>query len=239
MLAWLTRRRSAKPDEAGRSRRVLILGVLAAAFSLGHAAVLAAAYVLVEYPKPAFYERVLLPSQLTFVLSLVLLAWYAMAPYQKQRPAAILTVLLLVPPILGSVERTEKLMSTLHDEGRGYTGWQWHNRPILASLDEIPAEAPIISNDSAAIEFFLHRPAFLIPDLEEPLPAELWGTFGSRRDHLAERSFVDQQGYLVMFSVANAQFDQVYGAAAEERIETLIMGLTPIYEDMDGGIYIR
>ena len=238
-LAWLVRRRSAAPDEAGRSRSVLILGVLAAAFSLGHTAVLAAAYLLVEFPKPAFYERVLLPSQVTFVLSLVLLAWYALAPYQNQRPAAILIALLIVPVVLGSVEATEGLLSILHAEGRGYTGWQWRNRPILAALDEIPAGAPIISNDIDAIEFFLHRPAFRIPDLEEPVPANEWETFGSSRDHLAERRFVDQRGYLVLFSVANAQFDDVYGAAAEERIESLIDGLTPIYEDMDWGIYIR
>jgi hypothetical protein len=236
-LLWFARKRG---DLAGRGAPgTLLLGAVFALFSLVHAGVVSLAYVLVEFPRPALNERVLLPSHVTFVLGLVLLGWYLLSPLASQRPASILILALIVPLVLPSIRPARALLAAFHADGRGYTGRAWDDLPILARLDHLPRSAPLISNDIDAVTFFARRPAFRLPDLEERIPETQWRPFGETRRRLAEREFADKNGYLVLFGSALGQLTDVYGNQAEARLDLLVEGLQVVYEDSDGAIYTQ
>jgi len=237
LLFWLSRRRGVRT--AREAPGALLLGVVFAAFSLAHAGVVSAAYVLVEFPRPALNERVLLPSHLAFVLGLVLLGWYLLSPLARRRPASVFVLVLLVPIVVTSVRPAQHLLTALHADGRGYTGRAWDGLPILTTLDRLPQASPLISNDIDAVMFFANRPAFRLPDLEQRIPAADWRPFGETRLRLPERAFVEQDGYLVLFSSALGQLGDLYGNQAEARLESLVAGLEIVYEGYDGGIYTR
>src|SRR3990172_4393457 len=236
-LLWFARKRG---DLAGRGAPgTLLLGVVFAAFSLVHAGVVSLAYVLVEFPRPALNERVLLPSHVTFVLGLVLLGWYLLSPLASQRPASILILVLIVPLVLPSIRPARALLAALHADGRGYTGRAWDDLPILTRLDELPRSAPLITNDIDAVTFFARRPAFRLPDLDERIAETQWRPFGETRERLAEREFADKDGYLVLFPSALGQLTDVYGNQADARLDSLVEGLQVVYEGSDGAIYTR
>ncbi len=236
-LLWFARKRG---DLAGRGAPgTLLLGAVFAAFSLVHAGVVSLAYVLVEFPRPALNERVLLPSHVTFVLGLVLLGWYLLSPLASQRPASILILMLIVPLVLPSIRPARALLAALHADGHGYTGRVWDDLPILTRLDELPRSAPLISNDIDAVTFFARRPAFRLPDLEERIAETQWRPFGETRSRLAEREFAEKDGYLVLFHSILGQLADVYGNQAEARLHSLVDGLHIVYEGYDGAIYTQ
>jgi hypothetical protein len=236
-MVWLARRRGvARGRDAPSSLR---LGLILVGFSLAHAGVVAASFVLVEFPRPALNDRVLLPSQLTFILGLVFLGWYALSHPRNSWLASIFALVLIGPILNSSLRPTYGLLTRLHAEGWGYTGQEWEGLPILTILRQIQPQAPIISNDNDAVTFFARRPAFRLPDLDERIAETEWRPFGETRRLLAEREFADRAGYLVLFPSALGQLMDVYGGEAEARLDSLVDGLKIVYEGSDGTIYTR
>ena len=236
-LAWIIRRRGWRASLAAPSQ--LLPGLLLIGFSLAHATVIVAAYLVVRFPRPVFDGRVLLPSYLTLILGVVLLGTYILAPYAKGRLSLLLAFALLLPFVISSAGDSRDYVRRLHDTGSGYTAKAWRGLPILAVLDQIPEEIPIVSDDIEAVTFFARRPAFLLPDLNEAIPREEWKPFGQTPSDQAEMAFAERGGFLVLFSSALPRLREVYGEEAGLRRDVLVTGLDLVYEGADGAVYRR
>lgn len=234
-VSWLSRRYRAAtwPGQAW----ALYGGAVLTTYSVMHLALVAATYAVVAFPRPELNERVLLPSKLALVIGMPLLAEYVARVLRRTWFALGLSVLLLAPQVVVGVQRTAGVLQDLEANGRGYTGRAWSDLPILARLAQLPPSAPIVSNDIDAVMFFLERPAYRLPDLEERVPEEEWTAFGAGRGSQAEREFVEKDGYLVIFPSALGQLADVYRGLAQSRLDSLLRGLNVVYEGFDGGIY--
>jgi hypothetical protein len=236
VLVWRLVRREA--DRGSEPPRALVAAGLLGTFSLAHAAVVALAYAVVVFPRPALNVRVLLPSQVTFLLALAFLGWGLLARWGRRGAGSVLVAAVLLPLILGSMEEARSLISDLAASGGGYAARGWRNLPIMGVIETLPADAPLISDDIDAIMFHTGRPAYRLPDLEQPVDPSEWGSFGSSPASGAEVAFAERGGYLVLFSSAPHRLAEVYGGEAQARLESLVAGLTTIYDGPDGAIYV-
>jgi hypothetical protein len=241
-VAWAVvralRSRNLPLTGGGPRSGVLAAGLLLAGFSATHLMVVAVSFLLVVLPQPALDARVLLPSQVTLVPGLALIA-YALA-YDLRPPVArlALPLALLVPPTVGGAPATWEAVARLHQDGQGYTSRAWHAAPILDALRGVPPSLAIVSNDIEAVTFHAGRPAMALAELDRPRPASQWTAFGQDPASEPERLFSQGKAALVLFQEGLPQLERLYGSRAPERLRAMVEGLVVLYRGPDGGIYL-
>lgn len=232
--ALRTNRCAAKPKAHAFVSVAALLLVLFAAL---HAFVVAAGFLVVGLPKSAL-ERILVPSQVTFVTGVVL-ALYALLMHLRNSLARLaLPLLLIVPLVWSGWPSTWHYVRQLHEEGWGYTNRSWQQSPIVDALRALSPSLSIVSNDIDAVTFYGERPAFPIPELQAGRSTSAWAPFGEDPQSEAESLFAEGRAALVLFSQGRYQFSQLYGDRAPERLRLLVEGLRVVYEGPDGGIYL-
>jgi len=215
-----------------------ITGILLLLFSAAHALVVLISFLIVVFPKPALNQRVLLPSQITFAIGLVLILYSSVKNLRIPIVRLALPLAFLLPSIWTGWPPTWQYVQRLNAEGGGYTSRLWQQSPIVDVVKGLPQTPAIVSNDPDVVLFYAQRPAFQIPELEEGrLPYE-WVPFGDEPQSEPEILFAQGGASLVLFTHGRYQFNQLYGENAPERLSLFVDGLEIIYEASDGGVYI-
>ena len=124
-----------------------------------------------------------------------------------------------------------------HGGGIGYMMPVWQESGTIAKMKTLPADIPIISNETTAVMFFAGRPAYAIQEIYQDHPQPAFTVYGAGDDS-AQRAFREQGGALVLFNLTLADDFSMYGSQAGERIKALTQGLYPVYQGEDGAIYL-
>ena len=204
----------------------------------GFFALYALVYLLVYFgayittlPTPDLIFRVFEPFLLASGLSLLGLAALA---FQGRHPSWIslvtvtgLALLFVVPIIPGNYNN----LVSMHRDGNGYTGRVWRQSPVIELLKELPADTQIITNQPDAVLFLTGRPAHWIPEIVSQKPVSQFIRFGDGNTY-QENIFRDRGGALVLFPDVYWQMQSIYYEKTEERIASMLNGLT-IYRQFD------
>ena len=205
--------------------------------SLLSAVFVAAAYLLVEYPKPALDDRILSPVYLGAFVGGLAVLYLSIETLGSHRAAWVVPSTIAVLSILSDLPVTGQLLKDLHDEGRGYTARGWHNPGILDDVAVIPPSVPLISNDVDAIMLYLDRPAYRIPELERRQLVGEFARFGADSRDGVQRLFREEGAALVLFGSIRGQFIDLYGEKGDARLLAFTEGLEVAADRWDGVIY--
>jgi len=216
---------------------VSITGLLLLLFAAAHALVVLISFLVVVFPKPALNQRVLLPSQITFTVGLVLILYSSVKHLRIPIVRLALPLAFILPSIWVGWPSTWQYVQRLNAEGGGYTSRSWQQSPIIDVVKGLPPSLAIVSNDPDAVLFYAQRPAFQISELEDGRLPSPWIPFGDKPQSEPEMLFAQDRAALVLFSQSRYQFIKLYGENAPERLRLLVDGLEVLYEASDGGIY--
>jgi 4-amino-4-deoxy-L-arabinose transferase-like glycosyltransferase len=207
-------------------------------FSIIYTAFLIATFIVVEFPKPAFNERVLSPLQLSIFLSFLLYVQLAVKDLQRWNWAVYVLPLVIIGGLATRyLPRSMELIQNLHQSGAGYTSKVWQDSRLLDTLKQLPDDLPLISNDHAAIVFFLGRPAYEITEFTNGIPREETPPFGYNTSDGTELIFREKGAALVLFNSAYKIFSEADAAKARKRWDKLTGGLYEYHKSRDGVVY--
>jgi hypothetical protein len=211
--AW--KRRKSAPDP------VFVFSVTAVLFALLYLASLAFSVTFFDASTP-FDDRILSPLYVVFLL-LILLAVHQ--TLSERRAWTALAVILLVVLAVVQAPGAWRQMTTLREEGIGFTSRVWRESETIAWLDSLPREATIYSNEKAAINFLTPQRAYAIPEKTDPVKAEVRDYYEESMRTMRERlSAAD--AYLVVFHADRLRA----GMPTLEEI-TFGFGLVSIFDD--------
>ncbi len=132
--------------------------------------------------------------------------------------------------------RSALIARDYHSSGIGYNAVSWRGSQTIAALKDLPADVPLISNETTAIMYLAGRPAYALQEIYQDIPQETFTVYGEG-DDVAQRVFREQNGALVLFK-ANLEEDfAMYGDQAGERVRALTEGLYPYFDGEDGAIF--
>jgi hypothetical protein len=120
----------------------------------------------------------------------------------------------------------------------GYTTPAWSESETIARLCQIPANVPLISNETTAIMYLAGRMAYPLYEIYQDQPQPVFTVYGTGKD-AAQRVFDEQSGALVLFNGTLYDDFSMYGDRAAERVQALTKGLYPYYQGADGAIYFK
>ncbi|MEJ2563214.1 MAG: hypothetical protein P8Z42_11055 [Anaerolineales bacterium] len=181
------RRRSA-PDP------VFVFSGTAVLFALLYLASLAFSVTFFDASTP-FDDRILSPLYVVFLLLVVLATHQTLAGHRAWTAlAAIMLVLLAVVQAPGAWRQ----LTTLREEGIGFTSRAWQESETIAWVDSLPGKATIYSNEKSAIDFLTPQRAYAIPEKTDPVKAELRDYYEESMQTMRERLSATD-GYLIVF----------------------------------------
>jgi len=214
------------------------LMVLFSAFVIVYAVFLAATYLVVSVPRPALIDRLLFPIPLTMLLLTLIMMDYLTREVGRLKMTGVFSLAIAVAFAGSSYLETLSIVSELNAFGGGFTGKGWKSSETIKAVATLPGEIGLVANEIAPIMFALERPAYLIPELEKGEKLDDFGTFGSDFSSNLQRRFRNEELALVLFSESVFwQYSKIYKEDAQDRIDSLVSGLTVYSEHPDGAIY--
>jgi len=125
-----------------------------------------------------------------------------------------------------------------YHQGTGRTAYSWRSSETMAAISELPASAPIVSNDSYAIWVWAGRPAYDVMENLQEAFINRDTPYGSDLSDPAQIAFRQKGAALVIFSDEFAgQLQNTYGDAGRARLNSLFTGLVLGARYSDGAIY--
>ena len=106
----------------------------------------------------------------------------------------------------------------------------------MREVGNLPADVPIVTNESAILLYYLDRPAFDLPELIGEKVEEPFTQLGDG-DTEADRVFREEGAALALFYNVPYQFYWIYFEDTEERLEALTKDLYMHSKLGDGTIY--
>lgn len=232
-------RESGRKDGAGQqgvSSSAVRLAVVFGLFGPVYLIVLAVAQVY-TYPPITLASRMLSPFHLSILVWMVALFFLGLRILAPRSRLAWTVVSLGLLAFLGSYAlRSALIARDYHSSGIGYNAVSWRGSQTIAALKDLPADVPLISNETTAIMYLAGRPAYALQEIYQDHPQETFTVYGEGND-VAQRVFREQNGALVLFK-ANLEEDfAMYGDQAGERVRALTEGLYPYFDGEDGAIF--
>jgi hypothetical protein len=123
-----------------------------------------------------------------------------------------------------------------YSTGIGYMASVWRDSPAMARLRQLPADVPIISNETTAVTFLTGRPAYALQEIYQDQPQTPFRVYGSGAD-AAQAAFRQKGAALVLFNTTLHEDFAMYGDQVDERLAALTDGLYCDYQGEDGAIY--
>ncbi len=217
----------------------VLLGLLLGTFAIAYLGQLTVTYLFsIPVLDPSdIDQRILAP-----ILVVLVLSWFGVADllrrsFPTRRWLAVVPGAVLLLYAGWFTPQTWEIAASLNREGAGYTSRTWRNSHTISALQALPAETPIITNESAAVMFWLDRPAydFKLPASIEPGSA--LDRFGDGANEL-DRIFRDEGATLILFNSISQQLAGSYGQElAETRLAELTRGLELFAELDDGAVF--
>lgn len=230
------RRNSVSAAIARRSPSVQ-LAINFSGFSAVYLLLLTATYVFVAVPKPALIDRLLFAIPLFLGIGLLCISYFIGSIGRYKAYAGVVPLALSLVFAASNARAVITYAGDLNREGFGYSSQRWRESAAIETLGNLPLDRAIVSNHADAVLFFVGRPAFQIPELENGEPSIEYLAFGERPKTLAEKLFRENGAALALFDTAFWDFYELYGEATEDRLKALTGGLY-LYADLsDGGIY--
>jgi hypothetical protein len=196
-------------------------------FALASTAILLFSYIFVYAPKPWLDERLYSPIQIGTVITIIFAVHYCSSkliskPYQSLPVLAIIALM-----VTASTPKTIDTIRKLHNFGEGYTSKSWGDTMLIDTLQNIPPDHMIVTNDTGAVFFFLGRTSVdLIPIIEETETNEVPAIF---QEHGV---------YIVLFERRlSSQIGERYGENTQIYIQKITEDLLIQYKGSYGAIY--
>ena len=122
--------------------------------------------------------------------------------------------------------------------GVGKTAYAWGHSETMAAVRALPADVPIVSNDSYVIWVWAGRPAYdLMENIQEAFVNHNT-PYGTDVNDPAQIAFRQKGAALVIFNEEFAsQLQGAYGGMGKARLGTLFQGLSVGGQYSDGAIY--
>ncbi len=203
----------------------LILALIFVMLAISSVLVLAFSY-LFTYPVPDLIQRTALPLQIAVLLGLFSIFYFSVKVWKLPAWVNIIPVLLSLGWIFTYLPSSLKTVTTLHENGGGYTSKEYHNAQIFSIIEHLPENIKLISNESALVMFYTGRPAYDISELIDKKPVDIDAQYGSDPSDPPQKEFSQNGAALVLFPSINSQLERLYGDQASQRLENLIKGLT-------------
>ena len=196
-------------------------------FALASTAILLFSYIFVQAPKPWLDERLYSPIQMGTTIVIIFAVHFCASkliskPYQSLPVLAVIALM-----ITASTPKTINTINKLHNFGEGYTSVSWADDMLLDTLENIPPDKKIVTNNTGAVFFFLGRPSVdLIPILEETETNQVPAVFQERGV------------YIVLFERRLAsQIKERYGDGSQQYIQKITEDLLVQYKSNIGAVY--
>ncbi|MGH2620358.1 MAG: hypothetical protein ACRDHG_07280, partial [Anaerolineales bacterium] len=238
IVASIRRLRRSLPGTWRRDSSIQ-LSALLGAFILGYLGQLTVTYLFtVPVLDPSdIDQRILAPVLLTGGLVLFALAELLMRSAPARRRVAIVPAGLALVYAAWFLPQGWKVAAGLNQAGAGYTSQSWQSSPTIAGLRSLPAETPLITNESAGVMLWLDRPAYDLPLPTDGEPDLALDRFGDGPGEL-DRIFREQGAAFVVFNSISAQLAARYGEqAAGARLAELTQGLELFARLDDGEVF--
>jgi hypothetical protein len=241
-LLWIALGRN-REWASGRWRgnaHLQVVGVFSA-FTFVYLVVFLFSHLFMRIPRALVIARHLTPVDFGVVVALFTLWAYFIKIFAWPRPANLLLVVFVLGFALPNFPASVELLSKLHNQGQLLTNKRWHTSELLKSVQELPEDTILISNQAEVIVLWTNRPTHRIPEIWKREPQETFTRFGDDLNEPAERLFREQGAALVLFDTITGQLRTIYGwdneEAARSRLQAMVDGLYKCVEKADGAIY--
>lgn len=108
---------------------------------------------------------------------------------------------------------------------------------LIAYIQSLPEDTPIISDKATLILHFTGRPAYAIQEFFRREGQMEFMPYGSDMTDEAQRVFREQGGALVLTWLVQREFEGLYGDLAGERYAAFVKGLYLAYDSPEGKVY--
>ena len=232
LILWKRYKSSGKTTDSSSG---LPFAILLVVFAIAYLIILAFSY-LFRLPTPDLIARTLLPAHLALLLGFFLLCFLFIRAWSSIKWLPIILILLAVGVSISYMSSSLKIASQYHQNGSGYTSQYWRNSETIRTIKQLPANIPLVSNESAAIYFYTNRPAYDISELINDKSASDT-RYGDDPTDPAQTAFRNNGAALVLFNSSYWQFFRLYGDQTDQRLEYFAQGLY-LYDQLgDGSIY--
>jgi len=219
------------------SNNGLMFAVLMFVFILAYLLILAFSYIF-THPTPDLVARTLLPAHIAILLCFFSLLLFFIRAWSSIKPLILIPIILIIGVSISYVHDSVDIISNYHQSGFGYTSRSWRESETLHTIEKLPSDIPLISNESAAVLFYTGRPTYDISELINNAPQILTNRFGDDLTDPVQNEFRNNGAALVLFNTYNWQFYQLYGDQTAERMQNLTKGLYLYSQLKDGAIYM-
>ena len=232
LIIWKMYKSSGKPFDLSSGLPFAILMVV---FAIAYLIILTFSY-LFTLPTPDLIARTLLPAHLALLLGFFMLCILFIRAWSSIKWVPIMLILLAVGVSISYMSDSLKIASQYHQNGSGYTSQYWRNSETIRTIEQLPVNIPLVSNESAAIYFYTNRPAYDISELINDKSA-INTKYGDDPTDPAQTAFRSNGAALVLFNSSYWQFFRLYGDQTDKRLEYFSQGLY-LYDQLgDGSIY--
>ncbi len=214
----------------------LVLAILLLVLAAAYLFILGFSYIFTS-PAPDLISRTFLPVHIAILLGIFSLVLFFIRPWPSARWLFIIPLGFAVGIFISYLHDTADLVSLYHREGAGYTAKAWRNTKILNLVEILPAETPIISNESAFLLFYTGRPAYDLSELVDQTIQTLTNRYGDDLADPAQIIFRENGAALVLFNTRYQQFQELYGDKSAIRLKNLTRNLSLYAQTPDGEIY--
>jgi Dolichyl-phosphate-mannose-protein mannosyltransferase len=237
LFALAARMRHKNNQKLFDSNNGLMFAVLMFVFVLAYLLILAFSYIF-THPTPDLVARTLLPAHIAVLLCFFSLLLFFIRAWSSIKPLILIPIILIIGVSISYVHDSVDIISNYHQSGFGYTSRSWRESETLHTIEKLPSDIPLISNESAAVLFYTGRPTYDISELINNAPQILTNRFGDDLTDPVQNEFRNNGAALVLFNTYNWQFYQLYGDQTAERMQNLTKGLYLYSQLKDGAIYM-
>ncbi len=171
-------------------------------------------------------DRILSPVYVLLILVIVVMVWQLSAkPSWKILRYSFIGVLLLW--IGASAVNTNQIFSEMRINGKGFNARVWQGSETIASIDNLPPQALIFSNEAFPIYYLSGRSANWIPEKRDVVKLQDTQEYTVSVAKM-QQDIIQNRGFLVIFDTIEKHW--VYPS-----LEEMSVGLV-LFADLDDGV---
>jgi 4-amino-4-deoxy-L-arabinose transferase-like glycosyltransferase len=173
---------------------IFVFSGTALLFALLYLASLAFSATFFDASTP-FDDRILSPLYVVFLLLIVLATHETLASH---RLWMVLALVLLVVQVGVQAPEAWRQITTLREEGIGFSSRAWQESETVAFVASLPQDVTIYSNEKSALVFLTGQLPYAVPEKTDPVKAEVRDYYDEAMQAMRERLSA-ANAYLVVF----------------------------------------
>ena len=232
LAIWKMRKNNGKVTDTSNG---LTYAGLLIVFAIAYLIILLVSYLL-TLPTPDLINRTLLPVHLALIVSVFLLLFFIIRTWSSNKWLTLIPILLALGIFISYMHDSVDIVNRYHQNGAGYTDRYWQASQTIRTIEQLPSNIPLISNESAAVLFYTNRPAYDVIELVGDQP-QAFIRYGDDPTDPAQIKFRENGAALALFNSSIWQFKRLYGDEAAKRMENFTRGLYLYAQLEDGAIY--